>query len=286
MNQTKAAAPQPRQVAVVIGATSKWQADGQNTLLKYGARLDDSDIPVGARWGIGGAIAQKFAQEGYFVVLTTRVKANASALADTIRGQGGECMIVEMDLVSPDSISTAFATIRRETGDPDILIYNAGYMDGRELPPDRELLEFIPLAMFETGQHIASRGPFLVAKEVLPAMRERGRGSIFFTNNANSLRGSKRKTGESFYLPRVMMRALAQALTDEYSDHGVHVASVIIDGAIDSPGTRALPRAKERPEIIMNPMKIADAYYYLHSQDRSCWTHELQLTPYATKVNY
>ncbi len=107
---------------MVIGATSKWQADGQNTLLKYGARLDDSDIPVGARWGIGGAIAQKFAQEGYFVVLTTRVKANASALADTIRGQGGECMIVEMDLVSPDSISTAFATIRRETGDPDILI--------------------------------------------------------------------------------------------------------------------------------------------------------------------
>ena len=208
MNQMVAGAPQPRQVAVVIGATSKWQADGQNTLLKHGSRLDDSDIPVGARWGIGGAIAQKFAQEGYFVVVTTRVKANASALAETIRGQGGECMIVEMDLVSSDSISTAFAAIRREAGDPDIVIYNAGYMNGRELPPDRELLEFIPLAMFEAAQHIASRGPFVVVKEVLPAMRERGRGSIFFTNNASSLRGSKRKTGESFYLPRVMMRAL------------------------------------------------------------------------------
>ena len=62
-----------RQVAVVVGATSKWQADGRNTKLAHGKVLDDSDIPVGIRWGVGGAIAQKFAREGFFVVLTTRM---------------------------------------------------------------------------------------------------------------------------------------------------------------------------------------------------------------------
>ncbi len=106
-----------RQVAVVVGATSKWQADGRNTRLAHGKALDDSDIPVGIRWGIGGAVAQKFSMEGFFVVLTTRHAANASALEKAI-----------------------------DAGDPDVLVYNAGYLEGRDLPPEKELLEHIPLA--------------------------------------------------------------------------------------------------------------------------------------------
>ena len=278
--------PGRKQVAVVIGATSKWQADGRNTKLAHGKTLDDSELPVGIRWGIGGAIAQNFAKEGLFVVLTTRTAANASALGQAIEAQGGESMTVELDLVSPDSIAKAFATIRERVGDPHVLVYNAGYLEGRDLPPEKELLEHIPLEMFETAQHIASRGPFLVAKEVLPAMRKRGAGSFLITNNSSSLRGRKRMTGQSLYYPRTMMRTLAQVLTEEYSEHGVHVANVVIDGLIDSPGTRALPRAQQRPEIVMNPVKIADAFYYLHTQDKSCWTHELQLTPFATKPSY
>src|SRR5512145_1657076 len=126
------------QVAVVIGATSKWQSDGRNTKLAHGRVLDDSDLPVGVRWGVGGAIAQKFAQEGFFVVLTTRNAANAAALEKAIKAQGGASMIVELDLVSHASISKAFATIRATVGDPDVVIYNAGYLEGRDLPPDKE----------------------------------------------------------------------------------------------------------------------------------------------------
>ncbi|HEY7434839.1 MAG TPA: SDR family oxidoreductase [Methylomirabilota bacterium] len=273
-------------VAVVVGATSKWQADGRNTRLAHGKALDDRDLPVGVRWGVGGAIAQKFAQEGFVVVLTTRRAANAAGLEQAIRAQGGTGMIVELDLVSQESISTAFATIRERVGDPDVLVYNAGYLEGRDLPPDKELLEHVPVEIFETAQHIASRGPFLVAKEVLPAMRARGAGSFLISNNSSSLRGRKRLTGQSLYYPRVMMRTLAQVLTEEYSEHGVHVANVVIDGLIDSPGTRALPRAQKQPEIVMNPVKIAEAFYYLHTQDRSCWTHELQLTPFSTKPSF
>ena len=280
MNSTR------KPVAVVVGATSKWQADGRNTLLAHGKALDDSALPVGVRWGVGGAVAQKFAQEGFVVVLTTRHAANASALEQAIQKQGGTCTIVELDLVSEASVARAFATIRESVGDPEVLIYNAGYLEGRDLPPEKELLEHIPVEMFDTAQHIASRGPFLVAKEVLPAMRKRGAGSFFFSNNASSLRGRKRLTGQSLYYPRVMMRTLAQVLTEEYSEHGVHVANVVIDGLIDSPGTRALPRAQQHPEVVMNPVKIAEAFYYLHTQDKSCWTHELQLTPFSTRPSF
>src|SRR5919109_4010003 len=188
-------------VCVVIGATSKWQSDGRNTLLAHGHPVDDSDLPVGVRWGVGGAIAQKFAQEGFFTVVTTRNEGNAAPLAKAIREQGGDCMIVELDLVSQDSIASAFATIRREAGDPDVRIYNAGYLEGRDLPPDKELLEHVPVEILETALHIACRGPFLVAKEVLPAMWKKGAGSFFFTNNSSSLRGKKRMTGQSLYYP-------------------------------------------------------------------------------------
>lgn len=273
-------------VAVVIGATSKWQADGRNTKLAHGQEVDDSQLPLSARWGVGGAIAQKFAAQGFFVALTTRQSANAAGLESAIQGEGHACMTVELDLASEESIKAAFARVRDEAGDPEVVVLNAGYLEGRDLPAEQELLEHIPVEMFDTAQDIASRGPFLVAKEILPAMRIRGSGSFLITNNAASLRGRKRYTGQSLYYPRVMMRTLAQVLTEEYSEHGVHVANVVVDGLIDSPGTRALGMVKKRPDIVMNPASIADAFYYLHSQDKSCWTHELQLTPFPTKPSF
>ena len=278
--------PDKAPVAVIVGATSKWQSDGRNTKMAHGKELDDSHLPVGIRWGVGGAIAQKFAQEGFFTVLTTRKKSNATSLETAINEQGGACMIVELDLSSEESVRSAFNQIRNEAGDPAVLVYNAGYLEGRDLPADKELLEYIEIEMFDTAHDISSRGPFLVAKEVLPAMRQKGEGSFFFSNNSKSLRGTKRYTGESLYYPRVMMRTLSQVLTEEYSEHGIHVANIVIDGLIDSPGTRALPKAQKTPDAIINPIKIAEAFFYLHTQDRSCWTHELQLTPFPTKPSF
>jgi NAD(P)-dependent dehydrogenase (short-subunit alcohol dehydrogenase family) len=273
-------------VAVVIGATSKWQADGRQTHLIHGQGVSDDHLPVAVRWGVGGALAQKFAAEGYFTVITTRTAANASRLEDAIKAQGNDCMTVELDVSSEDSIKAAFAQIRSDLGDPEVLVYNAGYNDGRELPEGMDLLEYIPTDLFDRTQHVACRGPFLVAKEVLPAMREAGKGSFLISNNNWSLRGKKRKNGDSLYYPRVMMRTLAQVLTEEYSEHGVHVANVVIDGLIDSPGTRAMKRAQDNPDMVIKPVAIADAFWYLHSQDRSVWTHELQLTPHVTPPSF
>ena len=258
--------PDKAPVAVIVGATSKWQSDGRNTKMAHGKELDDSHLPVGIRWGVGGAIAQKFAREGFFTVLTTRKKSNATSLETAINEQGGACMIVELDLSSEESVRSAFNQIRNESGDPAVLVYNAGYLEGRDLPADKELLEYIEIEMFDTAHDISSRGPFLVAKEVLPAMRQKGEGSFFFSNNSKSLRGTKRYTGESLYYPRVMMRTLSQVLTEEYSEHGIHVANIVIDGLIDSPGTRALPKAQKNPDAIINPIKIAEAFFYLHKE--------------------
>ena len=273
-------------IAVVVGATTKWRRDGHMTKLIHGQEVDDSSFPPGIRFGVGGAVAQRFAAGGFHVVLTTRTAANADDLAAVIREQGGSCSVVEMDLSDDVSIAGTFAAIRAEHGDPEVLVYNAGYPDGRELPKEMELLENMPVEIFDTAMAVSCRGPFLVAKEVLPAMRKAGRGGFYFSNNAASLRGRKRHTGESLYYPRTMMRTLAQVLTEEYSEHGVHVANVVIDGLIDSPGTRALKKAQENPDIVINPIAIADAFWFLHSQDRSAWSHEIQLTAFAQKLSY
>ena len=281
-------ASQAGRLSGLDGATSKWQSDGPNTKLVHGASISDSDVPVGIRWGSGGALSQKFAKEGFFVVMTTRATANAAALAQAIKNQGGEGMIVELDLTSQESIAAAFARIRREAGDPEVVIYNAGYIEGRTLPKEQELLELFPVEMFDTALQIAARGPFLVAKEILPAMRKRGSGSYFFANNKECLRGRKRSTGSSLYYPRVMMRVLAQALTEEYSEHGVHVANVVVDGGIDAPGVRAIGKGGSGAGVavpsnltgpLIDPVRIAEAFYYLHTQHPSCWSHEIQLTP-------
>jgi NAD(P)-dependent dehydrogenase (short-subunit alcohol dehydrogenase family) len=276
--------PQALPVAMIIGATTKWTAEGQSTVHSHGGAVSDAELPPTVRWGMGGALALKFAREGFFTVLTSRQFANAEPVAEAIREAGGRCMIVELDVSSEISIVSAFATVREQAGDPEIVIYNVGYFFGRDLPPEMELLENTPVEVYDKAQLVAGRGPFLVAQQALPAMRERGSGSIFFSNNPSCLQGRRRRTGESLYYPRVLERALVQVLVDEYTRFGIHAANVIVAGLIDSPGTRALPFAREKPDLLMDPAGIADTFYNLHRQDPTCWTHELQIAPAAMQT--
>jgi hypothetical protein len=110
------------------------------------------------------------------------------------------------------------------------------------------------------------------------------RNITFRANSAEDLERIAAATKAAWH-DRVASGAGGRAVR-RYSEHGIHVTNVVIDGLIDSPGTRALPRAHNNPDIIINPMKIAEAFYYLHTQDKSCWTHELQLTPFPTKPSH
>ncbi|RDE08702.1 SDR family oxidoreductase [Pelagibacterium lacus] len=261
-------------IAVIVGATSKWQhADGSDTL------------PLEVRWGVGGAIAQRFAKSGFQIVVTTRRAQNAAELCAAVTDMGGSCRVVEMDLGSEDSVAAAFNSIREQEGEPDALIYNAGHVAARHLPAGQELLEYVSISDFDVAQTVSCRGPFLVVNQVLPGMRKRGSGAIFFTNNASCLRGRKRRFGESLYYPRTQLRALAQVLTDEYTEHGIHVANVIVDGQIDSPGTRALSSGEDKGANLVSPAAVADGFHYLYHQDPSCWTHEIQFTPKGSSVS-
>lgn len=98
----------PSPVTMIIGATSKWQSDGRNTHLAHGGAVDGSGFPESVRWGLGGALAERFAREGHHVVLTTRHAPNAAELESSIRSRGHEASTVELDLVSQDSIHRAF----------------------------------------------------------------------------------------------------------------------------------------------------------------------------------
>ena len=100
MNPAPSDNPSRLPVTVIIGATSKWQTDGRNTLLVHGRPVGD-DTPVGSRWGLGGALAQRFAREGHHVVLTSRTPANADGLAAAITEAGGSCSTVALDLAAP-----------------------------------------------------------------------------------------------------------------------------------------------------------------------------------------
>jgi len=222
-------------VAVVIGATSKWQSDGRNTRLAHGRDVDDAELPVTARWGVGGAIAQKFAREGFHVVLTTRTAKNAAALDGAIREQGGACSIVELDLASADSIAGAFARVRESVGDPQVVVLNAGYLEGRDLPPEQELLEHIPLEMFETAQNIASRGPFLVAKAVMPAMRERGWGRVVAITSVavrqpipNLILSNTARAGVTGFLKTLALEVAADGVTVNSVQPGTHATDRLV----------------------------------------------------------
>ena len=128
---------------------------------------------------------------------------------------------------------------------------------------------------------MAALAGFLMGREVAKVMLPRARGSIFFTGATASLRG--RDGFAAFAGAKHALRALAQSMARELGPQGIHVAHLVIDGAIDTAFIReTFPeryKLKER-EGIVNPEAIADAYWQLHTQQRSAWTHEMDLRPW------
>jgi NAD(P)-dependent dehydrogenase (short-subunit alcohol dehydrogenase family) len=218
LQRSSANAAGRRPVAVVVGATSKWQADGRNTKLAHGRPVDDGDLPVAARWGVGGAIAQRFAAEGFLAVLATRAEANAAALAAAIRGQGGASMVVELDLVSQESVAAAFRRVREEAGDPEVMVYNAGYLEGRDLPPEKELLEHVPIGVLDTAlPAVSMRTSRLRAAVFSPAEECSGRFSGRVTGMPSTRRIASTPTRRSAV-------AAAAALTPRRPSSGARSA--------------------------------------------------------------
>jgi len=227
-------------------------------------------VIVGVGPGLGAALVRRCAGEGLTVVAAAR---RASALTDLKAGDNGARVhLHDCDATAPKDVAGLFAHAG-DLGAIELVIFNAGaYQPGTVLETDP--------ADFERCWRIGCLAGFLVAQAAARGMVARGQGSILFTGATASLRGSAGFA--NLASPKFALRALAQSLARELGPKGVHVAHVIIDGQIRSPRYEELLQSRG-PDSLLEPDAIADAYWTLHRQHRSAWTHELDLRPWSER---
>ncbi|MGB8412890.1 MAG: SDR family NAD(P)-dependent oxidoreductase [Candidatus Binatus sp.] len=227
---------------------------------------------VGVGPGLGAALARRFAEQ-YAVALVARGEDKLTALAKAIESDGGNAIPVCADVAKAADIATAFDKIRHELGDVDALLYNAA------MRPFGKLMDTKP-STFENSWRVNAFGAFLAAQEVVPAMLKRGSGVIIFTGATAGVKPYA--TSAAFGPAKFAMRGLAQVMARDLQPQGIHVAYVNVDGAID------MPFIRERfPQLgadeMLKPSAIAETYWHLAHQDRSAWSHEVDVRPFKEK---
>jgi NAD(P)-dependent dehydrogenase (short-subunit alcohol dehydrogenase family) len=227
-------------------------------------------VIVGVGPGLGWALVKRFAREGFATVACSRDPQKLEPLA---RAEGIQPRLEACDATKPADVARVFGAVEREHGAPDVVVFNAGaYERGG-------ILDLTPES-FERCWRVGCLGGFNVGQAAARLMAAKGSGTILFTGATASLRG-----GAGFAnlaVPKFGLRALAQSMARELDPKGVHVAHVIIDGQIESEGRRALA-AERGPDSLLAPDAVAEAYFQLHRQPRSAWTHELDLRPWVEK---
>lgn len=231
-------------------------------------------VVIGAGDATGGAIARRFAREGHVACLTRREAARLSPLAERIRAEGGEAHAFGCDARDEDQTVALFERIEREVAPIEVVVFNIG---GNVRFPVTETTARVYRKVWE----MAAFAGFLAGREAARAMLPRGRGTIVFTGATASLRGGAGFS--AFAGAKHALRALAQSMARELGPQGIHVAHVVIDGAIDTEFIRT--QFPERHALkdragILDPDHIAEAYWNLHRQPRDTWTHELDLRPW------
>lgn len=237
-----------------------------------------SVLVVGAGDATGGAIARRFAREGYAAVCTRREVASLDPLLAKIRADGGEAHGFGSDARVEEEVVKLFETIERDIAPLEVLVFNIG---ANVNFPIRETTERVYRKVWQMG----ALAGFLAGREAAKVMVPRGRGTIIFTGATASMRGGSGFS--AFAGAKFALRALAQSMARELGPAGVHVAHTIIDGAIDTEWiAKTFPQrhALKDQDGILNPDHIADAYWMLHAQPRDAWTHELDLRPWMEKM--
>ncbi len=231
-------------------------------------------LVVGAGEATGGAIARRFAREGYAACVTRRTGDKLAPLVAQIEAAGGRARAFGSDARREEQVTELVQTIERELGPIEVCVFNVG---GNVRFPIRETTSRVYTKVWE----MAALAGFLVGREVAKVMVPRRRGTMIFTGATASLRGGKGFA--AFSGAKHALRALAQSMARELGPEGIHVAHVVVDGAIDTPFIREnFPEryALKEQAGILDPEAIAENYWQLHRQPRSAWTHELDLRPW------
>ncbi len=234
-------------------------------------------LVIGAGDSTGGAIARRFAREGFIACVTRRSADKLQSLVDSIRAEGGQAFGYASDARTEEDVAALFEQIEAEHGPVEVLVFNIG----ANVPCS--ILEETPRKYFKIWEMACFSG-FLNAQAAAKRMVARGRGTILFTGATAGLRGAANFA--AFAGAKHALRALAQSMARELGPHNIHVAHVVVDGAIDTDFIRTqFPEryALKDQDGILNPDHIAENYWHLHSQPRDAWTFELDLRPYMER---
>ena len=239
-----------------------------------------SCLVIGAGDATGGAIARRFAKEGFETCIVRRERHidDLNALAGDIRKNGGSAHAFGVDARDEDQMVDLFAKIEKDIAPLGVVVFNIG---GNVNFPITEMTSRVYRKVWE----MSCFAGFLTGREAAKVMLPRGNGTILFTGATASLRGGAGFS--AFAGAKHGLRALAQRMARELGPQGIHVAHVIIDGAIDTAFIKE--RFPERYALkgqdgILQPDDIAENYWHLHIQNRSAWTHEMDLRPWIEKM--
>ena len=213
---------------------------------------------VGIGPGNGAALARRFAREGYAVALLSRSRDTSGALAAEL----GDARAYACDVGGEASVKAAFAAIRAEMGEVDVVAYNAG-------SGTWGTIEDIRPEAFEAAWRVNALGLFLVSQEVIPAMKAKGEGSIVIVGATASRRGMPRTT--AFAPAKAAQKSLAEAMARHLWPLGIHVSLIILDGVVDLERTRKA-MADKPADFFIRPDDVAETAWWLTRQPRSAWS--------------
>ncbi|OAI94674.1 MULTISPECIES: SDR family oxidoreductase [Pseudomonas] len=234
-------------------------------------------LVIGAGDATGGAIARRFAREGYIACVTRRSADKLQPLLDEIRAEGGQAHGFGSDARKEEEVAALVEQIESSIGPIEAFVFNIG----ANVPCS--ILEETPRKYFKIWEMACFAG-FLTAQAVARRMVVRERGTILFTGATAGLRGAAGFA--AFAGAKHGIRALAQSMARELGPRNIHVAHVVVDGAIDTAFIRdSFPEryALKDQDGILDPAHIADNYWHLHAQPRDAWTFELDLRPWMER---
>ncbi len=243
-------------------------------------------LVIGAGAGIGGTVAKKFAANGYHAFLARRTdEEGLNKLINEIETSGGKASGSLLNVIEENSIEDLVNKIESEIGPIDTVIYNIGAQIG-----DRALAETSYKA-FEMGWRMATFGLFRLAQVVTPKMKERQAGNIIVTSATSAVRGNGGQHSHAAAMGG--RRMLCQSLNAEFSKDGIHIAHVIIDGAVDAPDTlgkmlgpdlfEKFKKQKGENGMIL-PEEVAETYLFIAKQKKSTWTHEIDIRAFSDQA--